>query len=106
VTSAKFITLSEIYEFLDRPNGGVEVELFIAGVELWFAVALMSTAQTMWNMTTLREFYWIVPHYIIALPWLASSAITICGLLLYRWGNRWASPVRLIGAHISFIIGS
>lgn len=98
------ITRSEVENFLDRPNGGIEVELFIAVVELWFAVALTVTAQTMWNMTTLREFYWVVPHYVMALPWLISSAATIGGLMLYRWGNKWASPIRLIGAHVSFVV--
>ena len=78
--------------------------MFCAVVEFWFAMSLLWTAQTVWNMSSLREFYWTIPHYILAIPWLAASLATGFGLLLYRWGNGWCSALRLAGAWVSAFI--
>jgi hypothetical protein len=91
-------------EFLNRPNGGVEVEIVYAMTELWFAVTLTFSAETILNMTSLEDLYWAIPHRLLALPWWIASLATLAGLILYRQQNRWCAPLRWFGAFISAAI--
>lgn len=98
--------LAAILRFLDRPNGGVEVELLFGLSELWFAFIFTISAQVVLNMSTTEDLYWSVPHYVIAIPWWGSSLATLTGLVLYCFGNRWCAPLRWLGAFASAWIWS
>jgi hypothetical protein len=90
-----------ILRFLERPNGGVEVELIYGLSELWFAIIYTLSAQVVLNMTTTEDLYWSVPHYLLAIPWWISSAATLIGLMLYLKHNKWCAPLRWLGAFVS-----
>jgi len=94
-------TIDELNKFLDRPNGGVEVEILYAISEIWFGITILLTPVTLLNMISLRELYWLVPHYIMCIPWLFAGTLTISGLLLYRKGYTVCAPMRLLGSYIS-----
>lgn len=95
-----------ILKFLDRPNGGIEVEIIYGSVELWFAIIFSVTSQAVANMVTTEDLYWSIPHYVLAAPWWLSSVATLIGLLLYVRGNRWCAPLRWLGALLSSWIWS
>ncbi len=96
-----FPSRNDFDAFLRRPNGGMEVEIIYAAVELWFAGVIMASAQSIANLTTLEDLFWSVPHRWLAAPWLASSLFTIIGLWLYWQGNKWCATLRSVGAFIS-----
>jgi hypothetical protein len=98
--------LTKILQFLDRPNGGVEVETIYCLSELWFALIFTLSAQVVLNMSTTEGLYWAIPHYVIAIPWWLSSAATLIGLVLYLRGNKWCAPLRWFGAFVSAWIWS
>jgi hypothetical protein len=95
-----------VLRFLDRPNGGVEVEMIYGLSELWFAIIYTLSAQVVLNMTTTEGLYWEIPHYVLAVPWWLSSMATLSGLVLFYLGNRWCSPLRWLGALVSAWIWS
>lgn len=95
------ITLTEVETFLDRPNGGMEVEIIYAGIELFVAGVLMLSGQSVLNVSPFKDLYWYVPHYELAIMWMCSGCLTYSGLLLYRRGNIWCAPLRWFGAFLS-----
>lgn len=98
--------ITDILRFLNRPYGGVEVEIIYGLSELWFAMVFTLSAQALLNMTTTESLYQLIPHRIVAVPWWLSSMATLSGLILFSFGNRWCAPLRWFGALISAWIWS
>lgn len=90
--------------FLDRPNGGMEFESWYGVAALWFGVVFAITPDAVENLRTTRDLAWVVPHYVLAIPWLISSACTLVGLVLFAFGNPLCAPLRWIGSFIATFI--
>jgi hypothetical protein len=98
--------MEELDEFIDRPLGGIEVEIVYALAEVWFAVTLFWSVSASLNVTTLTDLPWYIPFQVISIPFWLSSSLTISGLILARAGNRICSPLRFSGAFVASMIWS
>ena len=88
--------------FLDRPDGGMEVEMLYAAAELWFAISITRSEISMLNMTSLESLVDTVPHYYVAGPWWIASLLTFTGLVLYwLWNHPLCAALRWAGAFVS-----
>jgi hypothetical protein len=92
--------------FLDRPNGGLEFETCYGVAALWYAVIFTLTPEAVLNLRTTKDLAFVMPHYVLAIPWWISSACTLVGLLLFKFRNHWCAPLRWIGAFVATFVWS
>jgi hypothetical protein len=92
--------------FLARPLGGVELESFICLEEFCCGAVLLASASSAESTPALYKLIWYIPHYILAVPWLMSVALTVTGLALFERGDRRCAPLRFAAAILSAFIWS
>jgi hypothetical protein len=97
------ITWSEIAEFLDRPRGGMELEICFAFAEVWFGSTLIISpgGLALWNTAALQDFYGVKGAQAVGVPWLLAGSFTFVGLCYYRMGKPVCALLRFIGAFLS-----
>lgn len=86
----------EVTVFLARPLGGVELEGFLALMEIVYGLV----GWPFWN--------WPIPHlyFAVRFGFIVSGLLTYFGLYLFTRHNTLCAPVRWIAAILSIILWS
>ncbi len=91
---------------LNRPHGGMEVEMIISATEIAQALMLFVGPQTLWQTRAFQDFvYWGVPAWIIGIPWAAAGIVSWVGIVFSLNGKvPECAPMRWMGAFLSTIL--
>lgn len=95
------ITKADMRSFIDRPNGGMEVEMIYGAVEFWWALVITLYPVAILHTTTIEDLFWTVPHYYVAIPWWIAALLTWFGLWLYHEDKPICAWFRWSGAFVS-----
>jgi hypothetical protein len=91
----------KVRSFMDRPLGGMEVEIIYAGIEFIVGISILSHGQAVLDTGPFVWFYWELNYILLGCLWLMSSLLTYVGLLLFAMDNKWCAPLRFLGGFMS-----
>jgi hypothetical protein len=92
---------SHVKAFIDRPRGGLEVEMVYAGIELCVAVLILINGQEILDTPSFQIFYWKLSYVYVGIAWLVSAVLTYFGLILFWTRHKLCAVFRFLGALFS-----